>query len=192
MRLIAVEGMDGIGKAAICAELAEKLGYVYADKALRFLLDGEEGYANYYRIADAVNNVNNKLFRAWFYALSDIYLHAIYDGGVVTDKYFLSNYAFNGTDAIEDVFNLEIKKLGNPYLTVILYATESYMFKHLSENLSGESEEVIKGKVKWWQYKYEKMVYLCEKHGMRYVVINVDETTAAEDVVQTICDHVRD
>lgn len=186
MKHIAVEGMDGFGKATVCSLLAQRLGYEYAEKSLRFLLDGGEGCENYHRIVDTVNKVNNKLVRAWFHALSNIYVRTLYDGGIVTDRYILTNYAFNGTDAIEDVFDLLIKKLGMPDLTVILYATENFMYKHIAANAAGESDESIKDKVKWWQYKYEKMIYLCEKHGARYMVINMDGISPDEAVEKIV------
>ena len=37
MNHISIEGMDGVGKTTTCRLLAEKLGYEFVDKNLRFL-----------------------------------------------------------------------------------------------------------------------------------------------------------
>ena len=44
--------MDGVGKTTTCRLLAEKLGYIFVEKNLRFLFDENDGYDNYFRIRD--------------------------------------------------------------------------------------------------------------------------------------------
>ena len=52
---ISIEGMDGVGKTTTCRLLAEKLGYKFVEKNLRFLFDENDGYDNYFRIRDKAN-----------------------------------------------------------------------------------------------------------------------------------------
>ena len=86
---ISVEGMDGVGKTTTCKLLAQKLGYIFIDKNLRFLFDEGKSYENYFRIRDKVNNSPDRLFTSWFYGLGNIYLHTMFkDKKVVTDRYF--------------------------------------------------------------------------------------------------------
>ena len=40
--VIAIEGMDGVGKTTISKRLAKTLKYIYVDKPLHYLLPGDE------------------------------------------------------------------------------------------------------------------------------------------------------
>ena len=42
MNHISIEGMDGVGKSTTCKLLAEKLGYIFVEKPLHYLLDDKE------------------------------------------------------------------------------------------------------------------------------------------------------
>lgn len=132
MQHIAIEGMDGVGKTTASKLLAERLGYKFIDKNLRELFDDNGSYDNYIRIRDKVNASLDRLFTAWFYALGNIYLHTAHEKeNIVTDRYFLSNYAWSGTENNDEVYDLLVKKLGFPDLTVILYADEHAILSRL-------------------------------------------------------------
>ena len=166
---IAIEGMDGVGKTTTAKLVAEKLGFVFVDKPLHFLFD-ENGYENYVRIRDIVNKSDNRLFTSWFYGLSNIYTYEIYKGqNIVTDRHFLSNYAWSGTDTNKEVYSLLIDKLGNPELTVILYATP----KTIQGRLMGRNaEDNDLTKVDMYEKKYCKMRQFCVDFGLNYIEID--------------------
>ena len=183
MQHIAIEGMDGVGKTTASKLLAERLGYKFIDKNLRELFDDGNSYDNYIRIRDKVNASPDRLFTAWFYALGNIYLHTAHEKeNIVTDRYFLSNYAWSGTDNNTEVYDLLIKKLGFPDLTVILYADEHAILSRLRHRneLDSDIKKVILAKE-----KYEKMIYFCEKYKMPYMVIDTSNLSP-EDVVEVI------
>ena len=180
---IAIEGMDGVGKTTTCKMLAKRLGYKYVDKNLRFLFDENDGYDNYFRIRDKVNACSDRLFTSWFYGLGNIYLHTLFkDEKIVTDRYYLSNYAWSGTEDNVEVYDLLIKKLGFPDLTVILYANEKAIFARLRHR---DEQDTDLNKVKLAKEKYEKMIFFCEKYNMPYMVIDTSELSP-EEVVETI------
>lgn len=186
---IAIEGMDGVGKTTTCKLLAQKLGYRYIDKNLRFLLDEGDCYDNYFRIRNKVNASSDRLFTAWFYALGNIYLHTLFGTeNVITDRYFLSNYAWSGTSDNEEVYQLLIKKLGFPTLTVILYATEETLLSRLRGR--DEQDKDI-GKVRVAYEKYEKMIFFCEKYRMPYMVIDTSAKTT-EEIVEIIVKRIEE
>lgn len=183
MQHIAIEGMDGVGKTTASKLLAKRLGYKFIDKNLRELFDDGDSYDNYIRIRDKVNASSDRLFTAWFYALGNIYLHTAHEKeNIVTDRYFLSNYAWSGTENNDEVYDLLVKKLGFPDLTVILYADEHAILSRLRHRneLDSDIKKVILAKE-----KYEKMIYFCEKYKMPYMVIDTSNLSP-EDVVEVI------
>lgn len=183
MQHIAIEGMDGVGKTTASKLLAKRLGYKFIDKNLRELFDDGDSYDNYIRIRDKVNASPDRLFTAWFYALGNIYLHTAHEKeNIVTDRYFLSNYAWSGTDNNTEVYDFLVKKLGFPDLTVILYADEHAILSRLRHRneLDSDIKKVILAKG-----KYEKMIYFCEKYKMPYMVIDTSNLSP-EDVVEVI------
>lgn len=183
MRHIAIEGMDGVGKTTASKLLAKRLGYKFIDKNLRELFDDGDSYDNYIRIRDKVNASPDRLFTAWFYALGNIYLHTAHEKeNIVTDRYFLSNYAWSGTENNDEVYDLLVKKLGFPDLTVILYADEHAILSRLRHR--DELDSDIK-KVTLAKEKYEKMIYFCEKYKMPYMVIDTSNLFP-EEVVEVI------
>lgn len=183
MQHIAIEGMDGVGKTTASKLLAKRLGYKFIDKNLRELFDDNGYYDNYIRIRDKVNASPDRLFTAWFYALGNIYLHTAHEKeDIVTDRYFLSNYAWSGTENNDEVYDLLVKKLGFPDLTVILYADEHAILSRLRHR--DELDSDIK-KVTLAKEKYEKMIYFCEKYKMPYMVIDTSNLSP-EEVVEVI------
>ena len=183
MKHIAIEGMDGVGKTTTARMLAAALGYIYVEKNLHELLDENGGFENYFRIRDKVNRSPDRLFTVWFYALGNIYLHTNHKNeNVVTDRYFLSNYAWSGTQDNKEVFDLLTEKLGFPDLTVILYADEGAIFRRLRHRDEQDSDL---DKVKLAKEKYEKMISFCETYRMPYMVIDTSNLSP-EEVVETI------
>lgn len=183
MQHIAIEGMDGVGKTTASKLLAKRLGYKFIDKNLRELFDDGDSYDNYIRIRDKVNASPDRLFTAWFYALGNIYLHTAHEKeNIVTDRYFLSNYAWSGTENNDEVYDLLVKKIGFPDLTVILYADEHAILSRLRHRneLDSDIKKVILAKE-----KYEKMIYFCEKYKMPYMVIDTSNLSP-EEVVEVI------
>ncbi len=175
--------MDGVGKTTTCKLLAQRLGYIFVDKNLRFLFDEGESYENYFRIRDKVNASPDRLFTAWFYGLGNIYLHTVFkDQKVVTDRYFLSNYAWSGTEQNIEVYDLLVKKLGFPDLTVILYADDAAIAARIKGR--DEHDRDIE-KVRLAKQKYEKMIFFCERYGMPYMVIDTSNLSP-DEVVECI------
>lgn len=180
MTHISIEGMDGVGKTTVCRLLAKRLRYEFVDKNLRFLFDENGDYESYVRIRDKVNANSDRLFTAWFYGLGSMHLYATCkDRNIVTDRHFLSNYAWSGTEDNTEVYDLLVKKLGFPALTVILYADEKTLFARLR---SRDEHDGDLDKVKSAKEKYEKMVFFCEKYGMPYMVIDTSRLMPAEVV----------
>lgn len=183
LKHIAIEGMDGVGKTTVGKLLAKRLEYEFVDKNLRFLFDDGDSYENYFKIRDRVNASADRLFTSWFYGLGHIYLHSVFkDKCVVTDRYFLSNYAWSGTKDNTEVFDLLIKKLGFPDLTVILYANDEIIKRRILER---DINDTDLRKVEAAKEKYEKMICFCEHYKMPYMVVDSSDLSP-DEVVEAV------
>ena len=181
MNHISIEGMDGVGKSTTCKILAERLGYEFVEKPLHYLFDDSDNeIKQYQKIAKRVNSNPNRTFTAWYYGLNNIYLYEKFkDKNIVTDRHIVSNYCWSGTKDNMDIYNLILKKIGKPKLTIILYATPDAILKRLKKRDINDSD--IK-KVDLSEKSYERMIYFCETKKLEYLVIDTSNKTPEETV----------
>ena len=181
---IAIEGMDGVGKTTICNLLADKTGYTFVSKPLHYLTDGDKAeWPAYFRARDIVNNSDNRDFSAWFYGLSNIYLYeAFKNQNIITDRHIVSNYCWSGVPSNMDIFDLLVKKLGAPSLTVILYANEETIRTRLLKRDLNDSD--LK-RIDKTEKVYERMISFCELKHFPYIVINTSKLNP-EQIVDII------
>ena len=181
MNHISIEGMDGVGKSTTCKLLSERLGYKFVEKPLHYLFDeSEDKFDEYLRIRDQVNANPNRVFTSWFYGLGSIYMYELFkDQNIVTDRHIVSNYCWSGTDYNKDIYNLILKKIGKPKLTVILYATPQSILARLKKRDINDSDIV---KVSKSEKAYERMIYFCEAKKLEYIVIDTSNKTPEETI----------
>ena len=182
---ISIEGMDGVGKSTTCKLLAEKLGYIFVEKPLHYLLDdSDEEIAQYQKVAKRVNANPNRTFTAWYYGLNNIYLYEKFkDQNIVTDRHIVSNYCWSGTKDNGDIYNLILKKIGKPKLTVILYAKPEVILSRLKKRDINDSDIV---KVEKSEKAYERMIYFCKTKKLEYIVIDTSNKQVEEVVDEII------
>ena len=176
MNHISIEGMDGVGKSTTCKLLAEKLGYKFVEKPLHFLFDeNEANFDEYIRIRDKVNANPNRVFTSWFYGLGSIYMYEKFkDENIVTDRHFASNYAWSGTEDNGEVYDLLIKKLGVPKLTVILYCPSDVIVERLKSRNKND-KDIIKATNS--EKIYAKMIEFCKTKKLPFIVIDTSTLT---------------
>ena len=181
MNHISIEGMDGVGKSTTCKLLAEKLGYIFDEKPLHYLLDDNEAEKKQYqKVAKRVNASQNRDFTAWYYGLNNIYLYEKFKGkNIVTDRHIVSNYCWSGTDYNKDIYNLILKKIGKPKLTVILYATPEAILTRLKKRNVNDSDIF---KVSKSEKAYKRMICFCKTKKLEYIVIDTTNLTPEETV----------
>lgn len=181
MNHISIEGMDGVGKSTVCKLLAERLGYLFVEKPLHYLLDdNDDEIKQYQKVAKRVNANANRDFTAWYYGLNNIYLYERFkDQDIVTDRHIVSNYCWSGTEDNDDIYNLILKKIGKPKLTVILYAIPESILSRLKKRdiHDPDIEKVSKS-----EKAYERMIYFCETKRLEYMVIDTSNKTPKETV----------
>lgn len=188
MNHISIEGMDGVGKSTTCELLAKRLGYKFVEKPLHYLFDeSEDNFDEYIRIRDQVNKNPNRVFTSWFYGLGSIYMYEMFkDQNIVTDRHLASNYAWSGSDDNGEVYDLLIKKLGTPKLTVILYSPSETIVNRLISRNKNDSD--IK-KAQKSEFIYKRMIEFCETKKMSFVVIDTSNLKP-EDVVDKIVEEL--
>lgn len=178
---ISIEGMDGVGKSTTCKLLAERLGYDVVEKPLHYLLDkNENSFDEYKRIRDKVNSNPNRDFTSLFYGLGSIYMYETFkDKNIITDRHLASNYAWSGSDYNEDIYELLVKKLGIPKLTVIIYAPSDVIIQRLKSR-NKEDKDIIRAKDS--ERIYKRMIYFCEKFKFPYILIDSSKLSPTEVV----------
>ena len=181
---LSIEGMDGIGKSTTCRLLAQKLGFVFVEKPLHLLFDKDENrYEEYIRIRNQVNENPNRDFTALFYGLGSLYLYEKYkDENIITDRHLASNYAWSGVDTNHDVYELLLKKLGKPRLTVILSASERTVIERLKSRNPFDSD--IQKAIKTKEI-CDKMILFCKEFDLPFIVIDTSALTP-DEVVEKI------
>lgn len=181
MNHISIEGMDGVGKSTTCKLLSERLGYKFVEKPLHYLFDeSEDKFDEYTRIRDQVNANPNRVFTSWFYGLGSIYMYEMFkDENIVTDRHFASNYAWSGSDNNGEVYDLLIRKLGKPKLTVILYSpSETIVNRLISRNVN--DSDIVKAKQS--ENIYRRMIDFCKMKEIPYLVIDTSSLKPKEVV----------
>ena len=177
--------MDGVGKSTVCQLLAEKTGYTFVTKPLHYLTDSDDSkdWPNYFRARDIANNSENRDFSAWFYGLGSIYSYERFKNqNIITDRHIVSNYCWSGVPSNMDIFDLLIKKLGAPTLTVILYANEDTVRSRLLKRDLTDSD--LK-RVDKTEKVYERMISFCELKHFPYIVIDTSKLNP-EQIVDII------
>lgn len=159
--------MDGVGKSTTAKLLAERLGFKFVEKPLHYLFDDESSFERYQSIASKVNKNPNRDFTAMFYGLGSIFMYDKFkEQNIITDRHLVSNYAWSGVESNQDIYDLLIKKLGVPTLTIILYAPADVIIKRLKGRdkddkdiaRASESEKI-----------YKRMIDFCKKRKFPFI-----------------------
>ena len=178
---ISIEGMDGVGKSTTCKLLAEKLGYEFVEKPLHCLFDkDDDSFDEYLRIRDRVNSNPNRDFTSLFYGLGSLYMYERFkDKNIVTDRHLASNYAWSGTENNDDVYELLVKKIGAPKLTVILYSPREVIIERLKSRNKAD-KDIQRAEMS--ESIYNKMIEFCKKHEFPFAIINTSNLSPNEVV----------
>ncbi len=185
---IAIEGMDGVGKTTAAVKLAEKLDFKFIEKPLHYIFDTEGEFTNYIKIRDYINEqVNNDALRAWFYGLGNIYLyHKFENENIITDRHFLSNYYWCGSDRTEPIYKCMIDLIGKPDYTFLLYATSEEGRRRIIKR--DPTDPDVKKTARYLEAK-RKMEDFLIRYNMDYQAIdttNLNENEVVEVMIKIL------
>ncbi len=172
--------MDGVGKTSTSKLVANRLGFQFIEKPLHYIVDTNDTTSNYQKIANAVNSDGDRNFTAWFYGLNNIYVYDRFkDKNIVTDRHIASNYAWSGTDYNDDIYDLILKKIGTPTLTIILYSNQETIIDRLRKRDPNDKD--IKRAIDSERI-YSRMLNFCQKKCLPYVLVDSSNMTLDETV----------
>ena len=181
---IAIEGIDGVGKTTLARSLARQLGFKCVEKHLHALFDSEDfcHIPNYMRITEQVNASDNPTFRAWFYALGNLYLREHYRGmDIVTDRYFASNYSWNGTPENEFIFDKLIEILGKPEITFLIYANPRARMERIRQR-NPEDPDLANANQAFSDRIYERLSDFLKRHHFNHYLIDTSDKSIVESI----------
>ena len=178
--MIAVEGMDGVGKTAISKHICEQFGFNYIEKPLHYFYnDGaDKEYEDLMKVANRMYDINDSIVKSWYFSLGDIYVARMFaDQDVVIDRHLGSNYYWNGNYESELIFKTLIETSGTPDLTILLYATPKTRMERLKKRNEDDPDLSDPDKM---DDGYNKMIYFVEKFNLPCIVIDTDDKSLDE------------
>lgn len=178
--MIAVEGMDGVGKTVISKHICEQFGFNYIEKPLHYFYnDGvDKEYEDLMKVANRMYDINDSIVKSWYFSLGDIYVARMFaDQDVVIDRHLVSNYYWNGDYESELIFKTLIETSGTPDLTILLYATPKTRMERLKKRNEDDPDLSDPDKM---DDGYNKMIYFVEKFNLPCIVIDTDNKSLDE------------
>ena len=178
--MIAVEGMDGVGKTEISKYICEQYGFTFIEKPLHYFYnDGaEKDYADLMTVANRMYDINDNMVKSWFFSLGNLYVARMYQNeNVVIDRHLVSNYYWNGNYESELIFKTLIETSGTPDLTILLYATPKTRMERLKKRNEDDPDLSDPDKM---DDGYNKMIYFVEKFNLPCIVIDTDDKSLDE------------
>ena len=178
--MIAVEGMDGVGKTEISKHICNNHGFTFIEKPLHYFYnDGaEKKYADLMKVAKRMYDINDDVLKSWYIALGNIYVARMFkDENIVIDRHLVSNYYWNGSLDSDPVFKALIETSGTPDLTILLYATPKTRMKRLAKRDKNDPDLSDPEKK---DDGYTKMLGFLQSFNMPYLVIDTDQLSLDE------------
>lgn len=171
--IIAIEGVDGVGKTTISKLVAEKLNFIFAEKPLHYLLDDDKEYKNYIRLRDFFNNIDDRNLSAWFYGLNYMLISNIFrDKNIITDRYLISMYALSVSDYNIDIYDLIVKKIEIPFLTVVLKASKEIVHNRLISRNPTDKDVSKLNNINMFYKKSEECI---NRYNLQHIIIDTSD-----------------
>lgn len=178
--MIAVEGMDGVGKTEISKYIATKYNFTYIDKPLHYFYEdgAEKEYADLMRVANRMYDIGDNFVKSWYFSLGNIYVARMFQNqNIVIDRHLVSNYYWNADTKCDPIFDALIGVSGVPELTILLYASPKTRMSRLKNRNVNDPDLDDPDKK---DDGYKKMIYFIKKYNLPYVVINTENKTLDE------------
>lgn len=179
--IIAIEGLDGIGKTSISKRLAEKLGFTYVEKPFSNVFQSSH-MEKYMEIKKGLNMQQDRTLLAWFYGLNLLFGKDYYrNENVVYDRYLVSNFSWILDENNEFIFEAMVKAVGIPDITILLTARKDVVISRLKQRNTADKDL---SKAQYMDKALDNCRYLLKKYDIPYMEFDVSEPTIEEIVDQ--------
>jgi len=174
--LVAIEGMDGVGKTSVAKAIEKDLNFIYIKDPLKELFELDQEHLM--RVLNKIFDYDDERIKAWTLALGEIYVLSQYKNkNVVLDRHTLLNYYWNGTDKSIDIFKLEKDWFGVPDLTIILYASPSIRIERMKKRDLNDPDLLDSYKL---NDGYNKLEDFVKNNNFPYALVNTDNMSELE------------
>lgn len=191
--IIAIEGMDGVGKTTIAKKLATDLNYLYIDKPLQYFFNNDKvrdtGFQNFLK---KLYSMDDPLIKAWIIGLGNIFsCRNFKNQNLILDRHLVSNYFWNGTDESKIVFETILNIIGKPDMTILLFANpktrkERMTLRDENDKDISDPEKMVLG--------YDKMKEFLDDFKIPYIPVNTEDRNANkvyESVYKLVMDKIK-
>jgi len=174
--IIAIEGMDGVGKTTVARRIEKELHYKYVKDPLKELLELDDEQLR--KLSDKIFCFDDIRIKAWYLALGDIYALSHHQNeNIVMDRHVLLNYFWNGNKESEEIFRTQVDVFGKPDLTILLYANPDVRMKRIFKR-NPNDPDLNKENMK--VDGYDKLIQFLQIYQYNYVVIDTEEKSIQE------------
>lgn len=171
---IAIEGMDGVGKTTIAKMVANSNNMIYVEKPLTNLFETEDkdGKKILAKVSEKIYEFDDEAIKAWFFGMGNIYTFLKYkESDLIIDRHFASNYFWNGTKRTDIIFKTMIELIGNPDITIILYASVKTRMHRLYKRNPNDYDLTDKEK---HVIGYDKMIKFLSDYNIPFIVVDTE------------------
>lgn len=174
--IVAIEGMDGVGKTTVAKKIERDLNLKYVKNPIKELLEMNE--EKFLKIAYKIFKSDNNKIKTWYGALGDIYVLEKYrNEDIILDRHILLNYFFNGDEVTEEIFKAQVNTFGKPDLTIVLVASVETRMKRIFERNPNDADLLEDRKR---EYGYDKMIDFLERYNYNYVIVDTENLSPEE------------
>lgn len=185
--IVAIEGMDGVGKTTIAKSIENDLMFKYVKDPLKELFEIDNEHL--VKISDKIFNCGNDKLISWYLGLGDSYaLNAHQNDDIVMDRHILLNYFWNGNDKTEKIFEMQIEMFGKPDLTILLLAGPETRMKRIADR-NPNDPDLQKPTMR--EYGYDKMINFLNKYKFNYIIIDT-ETLSIENTIEQCKEKIKE
>lgn len=183
--IIAVEGMDGVGKTTICKYIEERFNFIYIDKPTKYLFEDNQGKINYEKFYQTLDRIYelDEASRTIFFGKGNLIAVTKYpEKDIVIDRHLVSNYYWNGSKKLYNYYDELIKTCGKPDITIYLYASPKERYKRLKERNQNDldlSDQTV------FEDELEKVLEFLNDFNLEYKIIDTNNKSI-EDVCHEV------
>ena len=128
--IIAIEGMDGVGKSTCAKSLAKFLDYEYVATPVQSFFKGGAENPEFKNTMNIMYNMTDSVVKSYFIGLGNL-IACRNKNNLILDRHFASNYFWNGTKDSEIVFRHLVDLIGKPDMTFLLKGSVDTRLKRL-------------------------------------------------------------